>query len=340
MSAVGDAAAALAASRPVAAASAEHVFECLVDGACTAEEAAGFLTALAKRGETASDVAAAVRVVRARGTRLDYDGPLVDTCGTGGDKLGMFNVSTAAAFVAAAAGLRVAKHGNRAVSGSVGTADVLEAAGARIEMSPAQARESLERIGFCFLLAPYYHRSLKNVAAVRRALGFPTVFNLVGPLCNPAGAKRQVVGVFAAKYVDVVAGALVELGTEHALVVHGNGGADEITPTGTASVSEVRGSTVRRSEVDPLAFGIARCALADLRGGDAAVNAAILRDVLSGTPGPKADAVALNAGAALYVGGCVDSIGDGIVRAREILVSGAARERLESFVRTSREHQP
>jgi len=245
-------------------------------------------------------------------------------------------VSTAAAFVAAAAGLRVAKHGNRAVSGSVGTADVLEAAGARIEMNADEARASLENVGFCFLFAPHYHPALKNVAAVRRSLGFPTVFNLVGPLCNPAGATRQVIGVFAAKYVDVVARALVDLGTEHTLVVHGDAGADEITPTGTAEMCEVRGETVTRHTLDPLALGIAPCTLADLRGGDAATNAATLRAVLSGEHGPKADAVALNAGAALYVGGVADGIASGVARARDILASGAGRERLELFVRMSR----
>jgi anthranilate phosphoribosyltransferase len=191
-------------------------------------------------------------------------------------------------------------------------------------------------VGFCFLFAPYYHPTLKHVAAVRRELGIPTLFNLVGPLCNPAGARRQVIGVFSLAGAEVVARALAILGTDHALVVHGSEGADEITPTGAAAVWEVRNGSVERGEIDPQKLGFERCALADLRGGDAARNAALLREILSGAAGPIADAVALNAGAALYVGAACESVGAGVERAREVLRSGQARQRLERFVDLSR----
>ncbi len=308
-----------------------------MDGEADQAGTAAFLTALAIRGESAEVLAAAARAVRARARRVAAPGPLVDTCGTGGDGLATFNISTAAAFVAAAAGLKVAKHGNRAASGSVGAADVLEAAGARIEIEPEVAARALDEVGICFLFAPLYHPAFRHVAPVRKALGFPTLFNLLGPLCNPAGVRRQVVGLAARDRLDAVAGALAELGCEHALVVHGAHGADEILPGGPAVAVEVRGECLERIAIDPAGLGSAPYSLEALRGGDAAANARILAEVLAGKDAPKVETVALNAGAALYVGGAAETLAGGVSRAREILASGRAKKKLDEFVAFTRE---
>jgi anthranilate phosphoribosyltransferase len=304
----------------------------LVDGQATAAQVGAFLAALAAKGETVDELVAAVLVLRARARKVRVAGPLVDLCGTGGDGLGTFNVSTAASFVAAAAGARVAKHGNRAASGSVGAADVLEAAGVKLELEPERAARAIEKLGFAFLFAPAFHPAARNVSGPRREVGFRTVFNLTGPLCNPAGAERQLLGVFSPHWLEPMADALARLGCVHGLVAHGADGSDEITPTALTRVLEVRGGAIRSYDIDPSELGIAACSLRDLAGGSAADNALMLRAVLAGENGPRADATALNAGAALYVAGVRDSIADGVAAAKSVLASGKALSLLDSYV--------
>ncbi|MFN2376819.1 MAG: anthranilate phosphoribosyltransferase [Candidatus Binatia bacterium] len=309
----------------------------IMDGDATAAQIGAFLAALAAKGETVEELAAAVRVLRERAVELRTAGPVIDTCGTGGDGLGTFNVSTAAAFVAAAAGAKVAKHGNRASSGQVGAADVLEALGANIELGPEAAGRCLDRCGITFLFAPAYHPAVRHVAAARRELGFRTLFNLTGPLCNPAGARRQVVGLFSRDWLLPVAETLRRLGSEHVLVVHGGDGSDEITPAAETHVVELAGGEIRSYDIAPEDFGMARATAGDLAGGDAGANAQMLREVLGGQPGARADATALNAGAAIRVAGIAASLAGGVARAREILKSGEALGVLEAFVAESRD---
>jgi anthranilate phosphoribosyltransferase len=304
----------------------------IVDGHASQAQVGSFLTGLRLKGETVDELVAAVRVLREKAVPVTTDGVVIDTCGTGGDGLGMLNVSTAAAFVAAAAGAKVAKHGNRAASGKVGTADVLEALGAVIELAPDAASRCLDRCGITFLFAPAYHPAVRHVAAARRELGFRTFFNLTGPLCNPAGARRQVLGLFAKEWMAPVAECLRRLGSDHVLVVHGADGSDEITTTAETHVVELSGGELRSFEIEPESFGMKRSAPEDLEGGDAATNAARLRDVLGGARNAYADATALNAGAAIYVAGISATLAGGVARAREILGSGEAVAVLDAFV--------
>jgi anthranilate phosphoribosyltransferase len=308
----------------------------IMDGQATPAQVGAFLTALRAKGETVEELVAAVRVLRERAVELRTPFDVIDTCGTGGDGLGTFNVSTAAAFVAAAAGAKVAKHGNRAASGKVGAADVLEALGANIELGPEAAARCLSRHGIAFLFAPLYHPAVRHVAPVRRELGFRTLFNLTGPLCNPAGARRQVIGLFSPDWLEPVAETLRRLGSEHVLVVHGEDGADEITPCGVTQVVELRGGEIRRFEVSPEGFALGRSDTAELEGGDAATNAAMLRAVLGGEQGARHAAVALNAGAAIHVAGIAASLAGGVARAREILTAGEALPLLDAFVAETR----
>jgi len=308
----------------------------IMDGGATAAQIAAFLTALRAKGETVDELVAVVRVLRERAVRLDVTAPVIDTCGTGGDGLGYFNISTAAAFVAAAAGANVAKHGNRAASGKVGAADVLEALGASIELGPEAARRCLQRCGITFLFAPAYHPAVRQVAAVRRELGFRTLFNLTGPLCNPAGARRQVVGLFSRDWVMPVAETLRRLGSQHVLVVHGGDGSDEITPAAETFVAELAAGEIRSYEIAPEDFAMGRCKPSDLVGGDARHNAELMRELLGGATGALSDAVALNAGAAIHVAGISASLAGGIARARELLLGGDALRVLDAFVAESR----
>jgi anthranilate phosphoribosyltransferase len=309
----------------------------IMDGAATEAQIGAFLAALRLKGETVDELIAAVKALRARAVRLEADGPLLDIVGTGGDGLGTFNISTAAAFVAAAGGARVAKHGNRAASGKAGAADVLEALGAKIDVSPDTAAGILERTGFCFLFAPTYHPAVKNVVGPRRELGFRTIFNLTGPLSNPAGATRQVIGLFGAEWLEPVARALLELEAEHVLVVHGDDGSDEISTTGPTRAIEVVDGRVERFEIEPGDFGISVSSLGDVLGGDAERNAKILRDVLAGDKGAAADAVAMNAGAGLFVAGRAESLAAGVADARRILATGDALPVLDEFVAATQE---
>lgn len=297
------------------------------------------LAALRTKGESADEVAGFVRGMVDAATPLELDAALldraVDTCGTGGDGAGTINVSTIAALVVAAAGVPVVKHGNRAASSLSGSADLLEAWGVTIDLGPAEARAVLDQVGVTFLFARSYHPAMRHVAAVRSALGVRTVFNLLGPLANPARVRRQVVGVPDPAVGELVAATLARLGHHRALVVHGGDGLDELTTTTTSRVWEVRAGDVAEWSVDPRELGLAPATLDDLRGGDVATNRALADAVLAGGTGAHADLVALNAAAALLVAGAVEDLAVGLDRAREVLRDGRARDVLSGWVAAS-----
>jgi anthranilate phosphoribosyltransferase len=316
---------------------ARAVMEEVMRGEATSAQIGGFLVALRLKGETADEIAGCAEAMRAhvlavRPGRED----LVDTAGTGGDGAGTFNISTAAALVAAAAGAGVAKHGNRAVSSSSGSADVLEALGFNLELPVERIERSIDELGFGFLFAPSHHPAMRHAAPVRRELAARTVFNVLGPLTNPAGARAQVVGVYAPELVATIAAVLARLGARRAFVVHGAGGIDELSPAGTNLVSEVSGGKVRRREIDPLDLGVPRCSPADLAGGSPAENAETIRNIFSGVRGPKREAVLLNAAGAIAAGGHARDLRQGYGLAAEAVDSGAAAERLEALAAFSR----
>ncbi len=299
----------------------------LMDGELSDAEKAAFMVALATKGESADEIAGAAAAMRQRSTRIPHGlNDVVDTCGTGGDGLSTFNISTAAAIVAAAAGVKVAKHGNRSVSSRSGSADVLAALGVSLELTPEQVGRCLEEVGVAFLFAPQLHPAMKEVMPVRMALGVRTVFNVLGPLTNPAGARRQVLGVFDPALVEKLGVVLATLGCDHALVVHGSDGLDEITTTGTTDVAEVRGGRVETWTLDPRDLGFELQDPSALAGGEPAENADVLRRVFAGEGGAADDVVVLNAGAAIYVGGRADDLAGGIAAAREALANGSAAE--------------
>jgi anthranilate phosphoribosyltransferase len=307
----------------------EELFGSLMDGQVSEPIKAALLVALRMKGEAVAEIAGAATAMRRRVVPIHHEVQgVVDTCGTGGDGRGTFNISTAAALVAAAAGVHVAKHGNRSVSSKSGSADVLAALGVKIDMDPETAGRALERVGITFLFAPLLHPAMREVMPVRRELGMRTIFNVLGPLTNPAGARRQLMGVYAEALVEPIGYVLRDLGAEHALVVHGSDGLDEITTTGPTTVSEVRDGEVRAFTLEPERFGIPRSRLEDLAGGGPEENAALMHRVLGGEPGPLADVTALNAGAAIYVSGLAPSLEDGYGRAREVLASGAGAQKL------------
>jgi anthranilate phosphoribosyltransferase len=304
-----------------------------MDGRLSDPLKAALLVALRMKGESPGEIAGAAAAMRARVAPMRHSrADAVDTCGTGGDGRSTFNISTAAAFVAAAGGAPVAKHGNRSVSSRSGSADVLAALGVDVEIGPDGAGQALARVGIAFLFAPLFHPAMREVMGVRRELAVRTVFNVLGPLTNPAGARRQVVGVYEPSLVPRIARVLADLGCDHALVVHGSDGLDEITTTGPTTVGEARGGEVRVFEVTPEELGVPRATLADLAGSSPEDNARAMRRVLAGEPGPLADVTALNAGAALYAAGRADDLAAGVARAREILASGAAGEKLRELV--------
>lgn len=289
-------------------------------------EIAGLLGALAGRGETAAEIAGFATAMRAAATMLplsaDEQAELVDTCGTGGDASGSFNISTAAALVAAAAGAKVAKHGNRAVTSRCGSADVLEAMGVPVTLAPDDAVKALRAHGFCFLLAPSHHPAMKAVMPVRRALGVRTVLHVLGPLLNPAGARSQVMGVYQPRLVPLVAEAMTLLGAKHSMVVCGENGMDELSLSGASHVAEVRDGSVREYVVMPEEFGLQRAPLSALEGGDGVENAAILVSIFAGEPGPRRDVVVLNAAAVLVTAGLTKDIREGIAVAAQTIDSG------------------
>ena len=320
---------------------AREVMNSIMAGEATPAQIGAFLVALRIKGETADEIAGCAEAMRehvlvVRPARTD----LVDTAGTGGDGARTFNISTAAALVAAAAGAGVAKHGNRAVSSSSGSADVLEALGFNLELPPETIARSIDELGFGFLFAPTHHPAMRHAAPVRRDLATRTVFNVLGPLTNPAGARAQVVGVYAPELVPTIADVLARLGAERAFVVHGAAGVDELSPAGPNLVCEVANGQVRRREIDPLDLGIDRCAPEELGGGDPADNAETIRRIFSGAEGGKRDAVLLNAAGAIAAGGLARDLGEGVGLAREAIDSGAAGERLEALIAFSREPVP
>lgn len=316
---------------------AERALETIMEGTVPAAATAALLTAMRLRGESVPEIVGFAHAMRRFAEKVEAPEDVVDTCGTGGDAKGTINVSTAAAFVARGAGVTIAKHGNRAATSQAGSADVLEALGAAIDLGPEQVSECIAASGIGFMFARTHHPAMKFVAPVRAELPFRTIFNLLGPLTNPAGAKRQVIGVFDGAYVRPVAETLAELGAEKALVVHGTDGMDEITVTAPTIVVEVRDGEISEYEVSPEDFGLSRHAPDGLIGGDANLNARILRDVLSGKErGAARDIVLLNAGAAIYVANETESLKDGVVQAEESLESGAAAGALEDFVETTR----
>ena len=299
----------------------------------------GLLTALAARGETPDEIAGAAEALRA--AALPFEHPFedaIDTCGTGGDGLGTFNISTASAIVAAAAGAHVVKHGNRSVSSACGSADLLEAAGVALELEPTAARVVLERVGITFLFAPRYHPAMRFAAPVRRSLGVRTLFNFLGPLCNPGAVRRQLLGVSDGSRVDAFVSVLEKLGCERGYVVHGAGGADELTLVGDNRCAPVGDAPAH--EFTASALGLASASVEDLAGGDAAANLALLVRLLGGESGAVRDAVALNTAAALVVAGIATDATDGVARAVEALDSGAATAKLSAWIAVSREVCP
>jgi len=313
----------------VPAAAMEAAFGEIADAKASPVAIAALLVALRAKGESVDEIVGAARALRARAVPAPAVDPrAIDTCGTGGDGAGTFNVSTAAAFVVAGAGVPVAKHGNRAASSRAGSIDVLEALGVCCELSVERSAEILARVGIAPFFARVAHPAMRQLAPVRSELGLRTIANCLGPLLNPVGVRRQVVGVYAAELVVPLAEALGRLGSERALVVHGSDGLDEITTTGASEAALLDAGRVRALHVDPQALGIPRAEPEALRGGDAAENAAIVRAVLEGEPGPRRDLVCANAAAALWVAGAAADLAAGLARARESLDSGAARERL------------
>ncbi len=315
---------------------AESVMNAILAGEISASLLASFLTAIRMRGDVADELAGFARAMRAASTKVPAAGPLIDTCGTGGDGTGTFNISTTVAFVVAGAGVRVAKHGNRAASSKCGSADILEAMGVNIGLSAPQMGECLDRAGIVFLFAPALHPAMKNVGPLRRELKFRTVFNLLGPLTNPAGAQSQLIGAPSFKAAEVMAAALASLGTGHSYVVYGADGLDEISITGLSVAYEVRGSAVKKMAVKPEDFGIEKGSLEDLRGSGVQENLAILRGVLVGDRGPKRDVVIANAAMALIAAGKAADRLEGARIAAESIDSGAAREKAQKLVAVSR----
>ena len=329
----------------------------VLTGKCTDAQIAALLIALRMKGETVEEIVGFAEAIRAAAAPLPIERSgasaalvvsgtgrdalaencdeesLVDTSGTGGDASGTFNISTATALVTAGAGVRVAKHGNRSISSKCGSADVVEALGVNIQLSPERAAQCLREVGICFLYAPNLHPAMKQVQGVRRELKMRTMFNLLGPLTNPARANGQVVGVYSLDLVEKLAEALSMLGLRRALVVHGLDGLDEITITGTTRIAEAREGSVKSYEVEPEEFGMKRAALQEISGGDAAENAEIIRGVLSGEKSARRDVVVLNAGAALVAAGRADHIAQAIPMARKSIDSGAAAEKLNSLIR-------
>jgi len=319
----------------------------IMGGEATAAQIGAFITALRMKGETIPEIVGAAKVMRSRATPIqvgdvvDIDRDdinidretILDTCGTGGSGTLSFNISTTVALVVAACGGKVAKHGNRSVSSSCGSADVLEKLGVKLDVSPAQVSACIDDIGVGFLFAPALHGAMKHAIGPRREIGIRTIFNILGPLTNPAGADRQVLGVFREDLVEPLAKVLLSLGCRRGFVVHGSDGMDEITLTGPTLVAAINGDAIELQTIEPESFGFQRCPLSDLQGGDAGQNAAIVLDILGGGSGPKRDVVLLNAGYALVASGLADSVAAGIELARAAIDSGRAKETLDALVR-------
>lgn len=312
------------------------VMDAIMSGETTDAQIGGFLVALRLKGESVGEIRGAAEVMREKSTKIKTKhSVIVDTCGTGGDHSGTFNISTTAAFVAAGAGLCVAKHGNRSVTSQSGSADVLQALGVNTEAEPETVEACLDEVGIGFLFAVALHGAMKHAIGPRKELATRTIFNALGPLTNPAGATRQVIGVYSPDLTETLANVLGGLGSEHAFVVHGSDGLDEVTTTGPTRVSELKAESVETYEVAPGDYGLAVASADDLKGGDPKKNADLLRGVLDGEEGPRRDIVMLNAAFALVAGGKADSVEDGIKLAGKTIDSGAAKEKLEQLVEVS-----
>lgn len=305
----------------------------ILAGRPTPAQVGAFLMALSAKGETQDEIAGAAEALRKRALTLSAPSGAVDCCGTGGDHTGTFNISTTVALVAAACGVPVAKHGNRAASSRSGAADVLEALGVRLDLSPSRLESLLKETGFCFLMAPRHHEAMKHVAAIRKELGFRTLFNMIGPLANPAGVRRQLLGVASQGWLERMAGALAELGTERAWVVHGTDGLDEITLSGPTHVFVVEGPNVVYKTLTPEDFALPRASLDELRGGGAQTNARMIRSILEGEKGPRRDIVLANAAGVLAVAGHDAPLPDLVARAGQAIDSGDALRVLETYAR-------
>lgn len=325
----------IVAGRDLTAARMHEAMKALMTGQATEAQIGGFLIAMRMKGESVPEIAAATAVLRELATDVPVDADLaeqlVDTCGTGGDGAGLFNVSTAAAFAVAAAGGHVAKHGNRSVSSSSGSSDVLEAAGVALDTSPEQVAECIRRLGVGFMFAPAHHGAMKYAVGPRRELGVRTLFNIIGPLTNPAGARNQVMGVFNGHLCEPLAEVLHRLGSRHVMIVHGEDGLDELSINAPSRVAELKNGRIETYKITPEDVGLERGTLDSLRVDSAAQSLAIVRDVLAGKPGMALDMVAFNAGAALYVSGHASDIAAGVARARDVLLSGAAGERMAAL---------
>ena len=330
--------AAIADGRDLTRDEARTVMDVVMEGNATASQIGGLLIGLRAKGETADEITGFAESMRAHVVPVHPTRrPVIDVVGTGGDGAHTFNISTAAALVAAAAGAAVAKHGNRAASSACGSADVLEELGFELELSPERIAQSIDEHGFGFMFARAHHPAMRHAAPVRQELGTRTVFNVLGPLANPAGARDGVFGVFSPTLARTYAEALAELGSRHALVVHGEGGVDELTPSGPSLVVEVRDGSIREWELDPAALGLSPSERPELRGGDVAENAAALRAVLDGERGARRDAVVLNAGAALFTAGVVEDVAAGLEVAVQTIDAGEATKTLERLVAFSRQ---
>lgn len=310
----------------------------IMGGELTPAQIAAIIMGLRVKKETVGEIAASAQVMREFAARVPVasDASLVDTCGTGGDASHTFNISTTSAFVAAAAGARVAKHGGRSVSSTTGSADVLEALGANLNLTPEQVGQSLDGVGIGFMFAPNFHSAMKHAAPVRKEMGVRTLFNILGPLTNPAGAPHQLLGVFHADLVGILVRVLQRLGSRHVMVVHGSDGMDEITLTGETLVGELKDGEVSEYAIHPREFGIEAGSIEPLKVWDAAQSKDMLLGVLDGLPGPARDIVLLNAGAAIYVADCAATLGEGIEKARHAIDSGAARARLTEYIEFSK----
>jgi anthranilate phosphoribosyltransferase len=325
----------VATGKPLTASQAEQAFEIIMTGNATPSQMGGFLMALRVRGETVNEITGAVRAMRGKMTRIDAPPDAIDTCGTGGDASGTWNISTAAAIVVAACGVPVAKHGNRGLSSKSGAADVLAALGVNIDADMALVRQSLWDNKICFMMAPRHHAAMRHVGPTRVELGTRTIFNLMGPLSNPAGAKRQLTGVFSRDWMVPMAEVLGKLGSERAWVVHGSDGLDELTTTGPSFVAELLNGKVKSFEVTPEHAGLPYASQADLKGGDPATNAAALSALMDGQNGAYRDIVLFNSAAALLIAGKAKDLKDGVAQAGDAIDSGLARRVLQKLIATS-----
>ncbi len=311
------------------------VMEEIMTGEATPAQFGAFVTALRIKGETVDEIAGLAQVMRAKASRVKVSGPTVDTCGTGGDAFGTFNISTTAAFVVAGAGLKVAKHGNRAMTSKCGSADVLEALGVKIDLGPEGVQHCLEEVGIGFMFAPVFHPAMKYAVAPRREIGIRTVFNILGPLTNPAGAQSQVIGVSDANIAPRMAQVLQRLGCQHVLVIHGEDGMDEISVSEKSTIWELKGDNLSSYTVSPEELGVPVAKIHDIKGGTADENAAMLRSVLKGEKGPRRDVVLLNAAAGLVAGDLCENLADGVKLAQQVIDDGKALRKLEEFIECS-----